>query len=252
MAWRLAVLWPDTHEPYSHAKAVALALNVISDLSSSLDEIVFLGDFADFYAVNSHGKHPGMMHLLVDEVDKVNFSLDLIDSTFPRVRKVFLEGNHEFRLERYLINVAPALFGVTDLNFLFRFNQRPGWTVIPYGPEQRFRVLGSNLHARHEPLASSAAASLKQSMCNLTYGHIHRIESATHVTLPGKTLTNFSVGWLGDCRKKEVFGYVKGHHRWNLGFGLVWVDTETNEFYAQTVPIHSDITCVVNGKRYRA
>lgn len=253
MALKLACIWPDSHIPYHSVKAFALVMNVLSDLNP--DEIVFLGDLADFYAVSSHGRHPGMMHLLTDEVAAVNHVLDTFDQCFPEARKVLVEGNHCYRLERYLINNAPALFGVTDLNYLFRFNQRIGWKLIPYGVGQSYSVLGSKLQARHEPLGSNAKMSVSKSMQSVCYGHIHRIEQAYAVSLSGEQYVNFSPGWLGDQRHKEIFGYIRGSFQWQLGFALVWVDTETGLFYHQIVPIlesGNSMTCAVGGKLYKS
>lgn len=250
MGLKLACIWPDSHVPYHNIKAFAVIMNVLAELSPQ--EIVFLGDFADFYAVNSHGRHPGMMHLLTDEVTAVNHAMDVFDISFPDTKKVLIEGNHEYRLERYLVNNAPALFGVTDLNYLFKLNSRPNWKLIPYGVGQSYQVLSSLLTARHEPLASSAKMSVARSMQNLCYGHIHRIEQAYAVSLDGAQKVNFSCGWLGDQRYKEIFGYIKGSFQWQLGFALVYVDTETGYFYHQIVPILDDYSCVVHGKRYRA
>jgi hypothetical protein len=61
----------------------------------------------------------------------------------------------------------------------------------------------------------------------------------------------FSVGWLGDKSLDKIFGYVKTHHDWQLGFGLVTVDMVSGYFYHDIVPILDNYTCVVNGKIYR-
>lgn len=245
---KTALIWPDTHIPYHSRKAVKLLLSVIKHLKP--DEIVFLGDLADFYAVNSHGKHASMLHLLKSEVEAVNKFLDQIDKIAPKSRKVYLEGNHEFRLERFICNTAPALFGVTEIRNLFKLDQRPNWKWVPYGPKQSYRVLDSKLKARHEPLGPNAKLSASRSICNLVYGHIHRIESGYVVGLDQTQYINFSPGWLGDFRFDKVFGYVKSH-QWQLGFSIVHVNPVNGYFYPQIVPILPDMTCVLNGKVFK-
>lgn len=249
---KLALIIPDSHIPYEHKKAYGLTLKVGVDLCP--DEIVILGDFGDFYAVNSHGKHPMLAHTLMEEVELINYRLDELDQLFPNAEKKFLEGNHEFRLERYIQNVAPGLFGVTETKNLLRFDQRSKWTFYPYGPNQSLNVLGSYLRARHEPLATSAKLTAARALCSLVYGHIHRIEESHIVGIDGTNHVAFSVGWLGDKRKDKVFGYVKNHHQWQMGFGLVWVDPVTNLFYHQKIhilDIGGELSCVVNGKIYK-
>lgn len=224
-------------------------LKVAQDLRP--DEIVLLGDYADFYALHQHGpKDPQLLHTLKDEVEDVNKGLDEIDKLFPRAKKKFIAGNHEFRFERYIQNKCPELFGVTDCEFLFKLHTRPGWTWIPYGPNQRTKVLNSKLWARHEPLGNSAKLTASKALSSLVYGHIHRIEESHIVGLDGTNHVCFSVGWLGDKSKEKVFGYVKGHFQWQLGFGLVYVHSKTGYFYHQKIHILDNMSCVVNGKRY--
>lgn len=249
----LAVIIPDTHVPYEHKKAFALVQDVIKHHKSQIKEIVFLGDFADFYAVNSHGKHPQMLHNLTEEVEKVIECFDWFDKTVPGAKKIFIEGNHEFRLERFIQNVCPQLFGVTSTEHILKIAGRPNWTFVPYGPNQSYRILGSYLKARHEPLASSAKSTASKALCSLVYGHIHRIEESHIVGLDGTNHVCFSVGWLGDKRMDKIYGYVKHHHQWQLGFGLVYVDPKSGLFYHQKIPIlqtGGEVSCVVNGKRF--
>ncbi len=230
-------------------------MNLVFEMAADtpgLTEIVILGDFADFYAVNSHGKHPGMMHLLQEEVFEVNRILDLIDKAFPDIKKYYLEGNHEYRLERYLYNQAPALFGVTQWDLLFNLNTRPNWFPIHYGSNQFHKVLGSDLFARHEPYSmTSAKTSLARCAANLVYGHIHRIEYAIARQPDGKRVVNFSPGWLGDDRKREVFGYVKTPPTWELGAAFVSVEDDSKEFDVQMISFDEHIRCHYNGRIYK-
>jgi len=249
---KLALIVPDTHRKWHHVKAYNLMLEVASYVKP--DEIVLLGDYADFYFASGHGpKHPKFLNTTVEEIESVNEGLDQFDKLFKDARKVYIEGNHEWRLERYIQNKAPELFGYVDCQTLFNIQKRPGWRWVSYGPNQRTQVLGSKLYARHEPFGSSAKATASRALCSLVYGHIHRIESSFIVGLDGAEHVAFSVGWLGDKRKDEIFGYVKGHQQWQLGFGLVWVDQSTGMFYPQSVHIiekSGKVSCVVNGKRF--
>lgn len=225
-------------------------IQVAQSLKKQLTEIVILGDYADFYSASSHAKDPSVISMIKDEVIDVLFGLEELDQKFPNARKVFIQGNHEFRLERYLQNQAPALFGVTDTEHILEMINRPNWKFIQYGPNQAYKILGSKLTARHEPLASSAKATASKALCSLVYGHIHRIEESHLVGLDGTNHVCFSVGWLGDKRKDKIFDYVKGHHQWQLGFGLAWVDRKTGYFYHQKIHILDNYTCVVNGKLF--
>lgn len=249
MSLKLALVCPDTHWPNAHVRAYDLMIKVAKELVP--DEIVILGDYADFYSVMSHQKDPTVFNMLKDEISEVNSRLDDLDSLFPKASKVFLEGNHEYRLERYLFDKAPALFGITETKTLLNLNRRPKWKFVPYGPNQQHRVLHSHLIARHEPLGPNAKASVTKAMCSIVHGHTHQGVSAYAISLRGEQFVSFSPGWLGDIRKDKIFSYTKSTAQWNLGFSLVYVDPKTRLFYFQNINIVENakkLTCVVGGK----
>lgn len=242
---------PDTHRPYHNKRAYNLMLEVAKYIGPK--HIYILGDYADFYAVSSHPKDPRIFQMLADEVMDVLNGLNDLDINFPDAKKVFIQGNHEHRLERYLCDKAPALFGITSSPHLLQLVDRPNWTYVHYGPNQVVSVAGSKLLARHEPLGSSAKATSTKALCSLVYGHIHRIEESHIVGLEGQNHVSFSVGWLGDKKQDQVFGYTKGHQQWQLGFGIVYVDPLTGLFFHNKIHIleHGNkLSCVVNGKLF--
>lgn len=241
-----ALIVPDMHIPWNHKKATALMLAVGKDFKP--DEIVFLGDLCDFYGVSSHSKDPRISIMIQEEVEAVNNFLDIIDREFKGSKKTYIEGNHSFRLERYLQNQAPALYGLTNCQELFKINQR-GWRWVKYNQSQKYQILGSKLFARHEPLASTAKLTATKASCSLVYGHIHRIEQAQFVDLNKNNHKAFSVGWLGDSRKDQIFGYCR--NEWALGFGVVYIDEKNGNFYDQTIHIRDNLTCMFDGKLYR-
>lgn len=254
-AMRIVLLIPDTHRPYHDRRAYNLMIRIFQEIVSKYQhiaefEIVILGDYADFYAVNSHGRSPQMLHVLQTEVDDVNAGLDELDLLFPFAKKVFIEGNHEDRLSRYLSDKAPALFGITSTEHLFKLNQRPNWSFISWTPGQQYNVGGSKLIARHRPLATNAKGGLSKGVVNLVCGDIHKIEESNLVGLDGVEYTYFTVGWLGDKRNDKVFGYTNGHQQWQLGFGLVLIDEATKEFHKHICHI-KNYSCEVIGKIFK-
>jgi len=217
-----------------------------------IDELVILGDYGDIYSLHQHGgKDPTLVNTLTQEIEEINKHLDEIDINFPTAKKIYIEGNHEYRLERYILNKCPEFFGVTEYKLLTKMDRRYNWTFIPYGPNQRHNILGSKLIARHEPLGNNAKNTASKALCSLVYGHIHRIEESHLVGLTGENHVCFSVGWLGDKTMDKVYGYVKGHHQWQLGFGIVYADEKTGNFYHHKIHIQDDYTCIFNGKIYK-
>jgi UDP-2,3-diacylglucosamine pyrophosphatase LpxH len=243
-----ALVIPDCHIPYQDQSAYELMLAVAKDLDP--DELVILGDYADFFAINSHGKDADMVGvLLMDEVQEVIAKLEELVRLFPNAKKVFCEGNHEYRLTRYLSQKAPDLFGVVDVPSILELD-RLGFQYVPYGPNQKYNILGSKLIARHSPLAGGkhvAMNTAEKAMCSVIFGHTHRIQEAQIVTISGENYRGISSGWLGD-KNSKVMQYVKNHHQWALGFSIVSVLEDGTWFNTLTHII--DDKCMYNGYLY--
>lgn len=250
--YQTALIIPDCHIGFENRTAYQLMLDVARDLGTALSEIVILGDFADFYSINAHGaKDPALVGLLMREVECVNYRLDELDKLFPSQKKVFICGNHEYRLHRYLINRAPELYGIIDVAQLFKLRERFNWSFIPYDHRQKYQVLGSKLWARHQPPGSSPKAIAARVMGSLIYGHTHRLESTEVVAIDGTVCRIYGAGWLGDSNA-GVFDYVKDHPQWGLGFSICHAFPDGN-FFNQLIPItkiERKYQCFYGGKLY--
>lgn len=213
------------------------------------DEVVILGDYADFYWASFHGKNPAVTEEFstATEIASVNEGLDQFCDLFPAAKKVFIEGNHEYRLARYLQNKAPELYDSVKVEDVLSLKD---WTVVPYGPTQLYPVGGSHLFARHEPYGGGvhcAYQSLVKGGKSLIFGHVHRIQEYQSVDALGGNHRAIGLGWLGD-KNSPVMQYVKNHHQWALGFGLVDVLPNKN-FFQRTVHI-IDYKCMADGWLY--
>lgn len=249
--FKTALILPDCHINYEDIHAYSLAIEV--GAFAGVDEIVLLGDYADFYCVSSHPKQLGrnIPNILEREVFCVNHYLDDLDRTFPDAKKVYIEGNHENRLSRYLQERCPELFGFVDAPTLFELTKRPNWLWIPYGPHQNYKVLNSKLHARHESIGTSAKLTATKAMCSLVFGHIHRKDLGEVVAIDGERYKAFCPGWLGNKHASSM-QYVKNHHQWSLGFCIVHVNLNNRFFYAEIIDILEDYSCIFQGKVFRA
>lgn len=242
-----ALIIPDCHIPYEDKQAYQLMLDVAKDLDP--DEIVILGDYADFYGINAHGKDPGIYEKLTDEIFAVQDRLKELKALFPRAKKVFIEGNHCYRLARYIQSKAPDLYGVVDVRSILELDLY-GFEFVPYGPNQKYQILNSSLYARHEPLAGGthvAHNTVVKAMHSVIFGHTHRIQESQIVAINGENFRGISSGWLGDCAH-PVFNYVKNHHQWALGFSVVTV-LDDNTWFNQLIHI-IDYKCIFDGFVY--
>lgn len=238
---------PDCHIPYEDKRAYQLMLDVCSETVHP-DAIYILGDYADMYSINGHGKSPGINLKLKDEIYEVHQRLQELCDLFPDAKKVFIEGNHEFRLARYIQKNCPDLFDLVTIPDILKLDEY-GFEFIPYGPNQQAQILNSRLYARHEPISGGlhvAHGTVTKAMKSIIFGHTHRIQESQIVSIDGENYRGISSGWLGDKdHEDEVFHYVKNHHQWALGFSIVTV-LDDGTWFNQLVHI-IDYKCVVDG-----
>lgn len=242
-----ALIISDVHCPFEDKQAYDIMLRVGEDFAPN--EIVILGDFGDFHAVSSHGATAGLKIELNEEIEYVKNKLADLRFRFPNAKIVFLEGNHEYRLARYILGNAPALEGAMTTESVLSLKELD-IAFIPYGPDQKYQVLGSKLYARHEPLGGGqnmAKTTIDKGLCSMVFGHHHTIQEHRKVSFSGKDYRAFTPGWLGDA-SSNAFSYRKMHAQWQHGFALVNTD-ENGNFFHQIIHIMDGKT-MFNGRTY--
>jgi hypothetical protein len=143
---------PDLHAPFHNKKAWRLNLKVAEARETAV--YISLGDFIDNYSISSHQKNPDKRELLLqDEVDNANERLDELDTILPKARKIFIAGNHEDRLDRYIAHRAPDLFGMVTTAQLLNLKKR-GWEYVPY----REHIKVGHVYYTHDTGKAGASA----------------------------------------------------------------------------------------------
>ncbi len=235
---------PDCHVPYHDAKAWNLMMAAAREFEP--DTIVILGDFADFYAVSAYEKDPRRPNDLSDELAIVEEKLDELDA-LGASKKIYICGNHEDRLERYLISRAPALFGSVTIPATLHLAER-GWQFIQY--KRSFKL--GKLHLTHDTGTAGINAH-RQSMAafqgSVIIGHTHRMEVSVLGNAAGAPQIGAMFGWLGDFDKVDYMHAIKARRDWVHGFGIGYQESN-GVIHLQPIPIVEG-TCVVNGKLIR-
>jgi predicted phosphodiesterase len=237
----------DVHRPYHHRKAWSLFLKVMEDFKP--DVLVCLGDLADFYKISSFAKDPSREFNFNGEIEDVNKALDELDN-LGASRKIFIAGNHEDRLTRYLQTAAPELFELVDVPTLFKLELR-GWEYTPY----KSHVKLGKIYMTHD-VGSAGRYSLFKAADTFQHpivvAHTHRFGGIVEGNAEGKCYPAWQFGWLGDVEKVDYAHKVKVKREWSLGFGVGYQNTDSGVTHIQGVPIVNSrgYTCVVNGKEF--
>lgn len=222
---------PDTHRPYHDKKAWRCMIKAAKLFKP--DVLIVLGDFADCYGISSHMKSPSRAIKFHDEIVDVAEGLDELDAIGART-KVYVEGNHEYRLEKYLADKARELYGMVGLPDLLNLRKR-GWRWVPY--RQHYR-LAAGFYATHD-VGHAGKYALHQSQAaygvSCVIGHTHRMGTHYVRSVEGDVHLGASFGWLGDRNAyRDYMPEVKARD-WVHGFGVGWI--HGTQVSVQAVPI---------------
>tara|TARA_R110002020_G_scaffold171937_1_gene362007 strand:+ start:1986 stop:2738 length:753 start_codon:yes stop_codon:yes gene_type:complete len=231
----------DAHVPYQDHAALNLIHKTIRKIKP--DVLCILGDFADFYSVSAHDKSPDRSLRLTDEVASVRKELSRFEK-YKFKRKIFISGNHENRLERYISSRAPELFGLVTIPELFKLRQN-GWEYVPY----KRHVMIGNLAVSHDYGSAGATAhkTASQRLGNpVVIGHTHRAGTVSRRNLDGDLVMSGMFGWLGDVSQIDYAHSAQVGTDWVSGFGIGYMN-QKGVVVLNSVPILGN-SCVVEGQ----
>lgn len=246
-----ALLIPDVHAPYHHAKAWSCTLEVVAGWRP--DVIVQVGDFNSFDSVSSHDHDPRHVLTLEEELAGANAALDQLDRAarrggVARGNKWMLEGNHETRLDRYALRLAPELRPFVDWRDALKLDRR-GWRTLPYKSSLELGKLRIT-HDVGRAGVNAARQSLLDTGYNVAFGHTHRLQVVYQGQLSGERHVGATLGWLGDHNKIDYRHRDLVKRDWQHGLGVAHF-LASGEFWLQAVPIVRG-RCVIDGAVYSA
>lgn len=237
---------PDVHRPYHDERAWQLMLKVGKALKPKM--VVVIGDFADFYSVSAHSKDPARAGKLKDELGIVGKGLDELEA-LGAADNIFVAGNHESRLQRYIQDKAPELYDVVDIPGVLELRER-GWRYVPYKDDTRV----GKLYLTHDVGVAgrySAFKALDTYQHSVVTGHSHRLSYIVEGNAVGEYKVSAQFGWLGDVSKIDYMHRTTAKKNWPLGFGIGYLNPATGIVYLVPVPIVK-YSAVVNGRLFKA
>jgi len=236
---------PDTHIPYHDLKAWELLLKV--GKSFKPDHIIIGGDFIDNYTVSSHDKNPNRALKLEEEVNETKKCLDQVKALKAK-SNVFIGGNHEDRLERYLMAKAPELFNFISTDKVLGLDEK-GFVYVPY--KQTYTI--GKLNVTHDTGTAgqySHYKALDVFQHNVVINHTHRIGYTVQGSAKNERHVGAMFGWLGDVNQVDYMHKIKALRDWSLGFGIGYLEKSTGNIFLVPVPI-VNYSVVIEGKLFK-
>ena len=250
----LLVVLGDHQLPFRNQKLTDLSHSFLSSLKP--DGLIYMGDLIDFPNLSKFEANPDFTSTVQQGIDLGYQTLrDLKESAGLKKGSelIFIEGNHEVRLRRALINKLPQLFGIKQADVseeeksvlhlanLMKFNEL-GWIYwdepSDVYPHPEYEIV-KGLFARHgnfvrAKAGMSALANLDRVDGSIIQGHTHRLAITHHTRWTGQTMNQYSAIETGTMADLEGLGYSK-QPDWQGGFLTLVVDRKNNTFHPELV-----------------
>ena len=172
------------------------------------DEVVQLGDFMDFDCISSHNKNNLRAisgKTIFSDYSYANKILDRWQAK-TKAKITILEGNHEYRVSRY-VDANPQLQGMVEVPNGLRLSDR-GISYIPFWSQGQIYKIGKAcfIHGQYTN-EHHAKKTVSRFGDNVFYGHTHDIMCFSQV-LRGKdkTIVGQSLGCLCDYSQSYLQG----------------------------------------------
>jgi predicted phosphodiesterase len=280
--WHTAVIVPDAQvgywrdletgelQPFHDEAALQVVLKAVKRLQPQL--VVLLGDMLDLAEFSRFDQEPGFALTTQASIDRLHLFLAELRANAPDAEIRYLEGNHDRRLQKSIVNNAKAAFGirraadppdawpVLSVPFLLRLDDLGVEYVGGY--PAGITWINENLACVHgskvRSAGSTAAAVIDDERVSVIFGHIHRIEfqSKTRRVYAPDAPSNIaakhsfaaSPGCL--CRIDGTVPSTKGStdpmgrpvaavENWSQGFGVVTYQSGNGPFAYECVSIYS-------------
>jgi len=221
------LIWPDTHAPYHDEEAVEALFRDAAAWKP--DGIVMLGDLWDFYQASTFPKDPDRKERLVDEVKSGQQILRRAAKLAKS--RIFCEGNHERRLEKFVSQQAPTLHGLVPS---VRDLVGTEWKFHPYGAVAMLSPLVGASHDFGKSGPGSYLQTLREYGHGAIHGHTHALGCAYGGTVDGARHAVMAAGHLADVEKCDYMHVWKARRDWTKGCGAVYIGD--NDYYLRPVP----------------
>jgi hypothetical protein len=209
------VIFGDLHAPKQDDKAVALLIKFLEWYKPTL--VISNGDFIDCETVSAFGDDPTKVHRLREEIEIARSILDNIEAVTPQATRYFTLGNHENRLQKFLIRKAPEIMELIALEDLLKITKQ--WIVVNESMVENY-VQVNDLYIGHWNRVSKHSAYTVRNIIadrgvNVIQSHTHRMGMFTQRFLD-RTVYGWEIGCLQDLNPS----YVRNPN-WQTGWAVI-------------------------------
>jgi len=240
------------HFPYQNDRAVEVFCKAADRIKP--DKIISLGDLLDCGQFSAHPPTYGMPVTDYEaDLARVNRFLDRLQKCCNQL--VLIEGNHEYRIDRWAAATAEGRGAYTLLAPRRRLTEGRKCTYVPYGgaagtyPHHKINPRFVAVHGwSYATNATKKHLSISQGK-SIIHAHTHRADSSIiqNVWSSGKIVSARSAGCL--CKLIPIYG-TGTPVEWVNAFILGYLGRHTDTMY--TIPIIKNQCILPDGTEIKA
>ncbi len=263
-------------DPFHDDRALSVALQLCRDVNP--DVVIIIGDFLDLPQFGTFNQEAGFFGTVQPAVDRGHEILAQINAVSPNAKtRIYLEGNHDRRLQNYIERNALAAFGLKQANstpeswpvmsvpYLLRLDEL-GYEYVGAYPAGEYYI-NDNLRVEHGstvgPRGKATPKMVSDERVTVITGHTHRVE-ATYKTTDTRDGARVNAAFTIGCLS-HITGRVPSTKSainpngvparkiedWQQAVGVVHFEEGDGLFEPRIVLIH-DGKAVFDGQVYEA
>lgn len=240
-----AVVLPDVHLDTNVPKDYLPVKKFIAEYKP--DKVIILGDFMNVGSMSAwdYDKKRKMEgRRWIKEVEVANKELDYLEKYVKDKEDgiIYLEGNHEDRVQRYL-DKNPEMEGIIEIEEQLGLKKRN----VKWVEMNKLYKLGE-MHFTHGMYTNKYCAQKHLDVlgCNVCFGHQHKTQTAFQNQAMAKPIMSYALGTLGD----KAPDYLKGRPgNWINQFAIYEWDTKSGRFSLTPINVIKN-TFIYGGKVY--
>lgn len=231
----------DVHMTEEVSKPYRIVKQIIR--KNKFNGVILLGDYMDVPSLSEWDKDKRKImenQRFEKEIECANKELDFLQKFIEKV--VYVNGNHEGRIDRY-IEKNPELEGLLEVQNVLKLDERK----IEFVPLNQLLKIG-HCYFTHGMFTGQYHASqhLRTLGCNIVYGHKHQPQHCMTNMKMQKPIVAYGLGCLCELDQK----YLKGlPPNWMNQFAVVTFDKKTGSFNVNVYNIINEV-CLFDGKKY--
>ncbi len=216
----------DIHLPYHSVDALTLAISHLK--KHKVDALLLNGDVLDCHQLSRFVKDPAKRSF-AHELETFKRLFEILQKQL-KCKIFYKTGNHDLRVQKFLLEKAHELLGVSEFEFENIIKARANGIEI-IGDKTVMKLNSLNGIHGHEYIGGiSAPVNVARGLylrgkVSAFQGHNHSSSSHTESDMNGKVTTTYSIGCLSELHPSYM-----PLNKWNWGFARVELDDNGKDF----------------------